>query len=598
MFSKIAYCRKHNMIQDSKPNVDSLKNFLQVVLVILLSVLIISIILLSLVPPVSKDALTHHLAVPKLYLKHGGVYEIPDILFSYYPMNLELLYMIPLYFNNDIIPKFIHFSFALLAAGLIFFYLKKRIDTLYAFFGVLFFLSIPVIVKLSITVYVDLGLIFFSTASLLYLFKWIETHFKIKYLLISAFWCGLALGTKYNGLITFFLLTLFIPIIYSRGTTGHVDLGELRKPNSIKFDRRNGKPSTQLKSMGYAVVFFIVSLIVFSPWMIRNYLWTNNPVYPLYNTYFSPPDDKSYSEIIADRVFESSPSQKNLNHFSLRSLMYNESWWQIALIPIRIFFEGQDGTPQYFDGKLNPLLFFLPFFAFIGLKRHSAMIRIEKKILLAFSILFILLVFSLIDMRIRWIAPAIPPLIILSMFGLNDVYAWMTDQFSERVRNICTAMVSLIAVLLVALNANYLLEQYRYVDPISYISGRVGRDDYIERFRKEHPTILFANRNLSEKDQILGLFLGKRRYYSDRKIIFDEGFLLDVLKRSKSPKEVQIHLRKRGITHLFIRYDLFNQWQIDNFDKREKERVANFFHNDLNLLFSKNNYGLFELKGS
>jgi len=42
------------------------------------------------------------------------------------------LYVIPLYFGNDIIPKFIHFIFALLAAWLIFDYLKRRTNIIYA----------------------------------------------------------------------------------------------------------------------------------------------------------------------------------------------------------------------------------------------------------------------------------------------------------------------------------------------------------------------------------------------------------------------------------------------------------------------------------
>ena len=102
--------------------------YMKAFLIAVLAVLIMAIIILSLVPPVSKDALVHHLAVPKLYLKHGGMYEIPFMPFSYYPMNLDLLYMIPLYFGNDIAPKFIHFIFALLTAGLVFFYLRKRIN--------------------------------------------------------------------------------------------------------------------------------------------------------------------------------------------------------------------------------------------------------------------------------------------------------------------------------------------------------------------------------------------------------------------------------------------------------------------------------------
>jgi 4-amino-4-deoxy-L-arabinose transferase-like glycosyltransferase len=128
---------------------------------VLLVVLLCTLILLSWVPPVSRDALTHHLAVPKLYLEHGGIFEIPAIGFSYYPMNLDLLYIIPLYFGNDILAKFIHGIFALLTAGLIFGYLAKRLGSVWGLFGALFFLSLPIIVKLSITVYVDLGLVFF-----------------------------------------------------------------------------------------------------------------------------------------------------------------------------------------------------------------------------------------------------------------------------------------------------------------------------------------------------------------------------------------------------------------------------------------------------
>ena len=120
----------------------SLKPYLTVLLVVLLSFLILAFIILSSVPPVNRDALTHHLAVPKLYLTHGGIYKIPSIIFSFYPMNLDLLYMIPLYFGNDIIPKFIHCFFGLLTAALLFGYLKKRLNSLYALLGVLFFLSI------------------------------------------------------------------------------------------------------------------------------------------------------------------------------------------------------------------------------------------------------------------------------------------------------------------------------------------------------------------------------------------------------------------------------------------------------------------------
>ncbi|MCA1787709.1 MAG: hypothetical protein LC657_17180, partial [Desulfobacteraceae bacterium] len=37
-----------------------------------------------------------------------------------------------------------------------------------------------------------------------------------------------------------------------------------------------------------SALFIITTLLVFSPWMIRNIAWTGNPVYPLYKQAFRP----------------------------------------------------------------------------------------------------------------------------------------------------------------------------------------------------------------------------------------------------------------------------------------------------------------------
>ena len=261
------------------------ETYLIIAFIILISVLIGTIVLLSWVPPVSRDALTHHLAVPKLYLQNGGIYEIPSIGFSYYPMNLDLLYIIPLYFGSDIAPKFIHFIFALLTAWLIYGYLVKRLGVVWALLGALFFLSVPIIVKLSITVYVDLGLVFFSTASILVLLKWIDNRFQLKYLILSAACCGLALGTKYNGLLVLFILTVLIPFIFISNSKKTLNKKKpANKEESIRI---------QFKAVGFGAIFCAVALLVFSPWMIRNYIWKYNPVYPLYDSFFQNLKTKS-----------------------------------------------------------------------------------------------------------------------------------------------------------------------------------------------------------------------------------------------------------------------------------------------------------------
>jgi 4-amino-4-deoxy-L-arabinose transferase-like glycosyltransferase len=548
-----------------------------------LVLLIASIVILASVPPVSRDALTHHLAIPKLYLKHGHIYEIPHARWSYYPMNLDLLYIIPLFFGNDIIPKYIHFVFALLTAVFIFRYLSKRLDKVYALLGVVLFLSLPIIVKLSITVYVDLGLIFFSFAALFYFLKWINHEFKLKFLLISAFWCGLALGTKYNGLIVLFLLTLFTIFIYSR--------------NSSAIDKK------QPKAIGFGMVFMLVAIIVFLPWAIRNYIWTNNPIYPLYNSRFN--DEKAESiEITTSDSSNGATEESNIwvrknkgswGHFAVRKIVFNEKGWEIALIPLRIFFQGEDDNPKYFDGRLNPLLFFLPIFAFFHIRRDSSKLKTEKGVLFAFSILFILYAFFQVDMRIRYIGPVIPALVVLSMLGLKDLTTIVQERFAPNSKKIWLTAVNLAVLSFFSLNIFYLVQQYRIVNPLSFIEGRVERDAYIERYRPEYAAIQFANKHLPDDAKILGIFLGRRGYYCDRAMIFDIELFQNSVQQALSPEDLTAILKKSGITHILVRFDLFNQWAESQFNGKEKAIIRGFFSHQTSRLFSKAGHGLFAL---
>jgi len=176
-------------------------------------------ILLNLTPPISRDAIIHHLAIPKLWLVHEGFYEIPWADFSYYPMNIDLLYLIPLYFNNDIIPKFINFAFGFGTGLLIYNYLKNRFDKNWGLLGFLIFLSTPAVARLSTTAYIDLGMVFFTTASVLAFVRWRDDDYMgTKWLILSAVCMGLAVGSKYNALIAWLFLNLMIVFYYSRDT--------------------------------------------------------------------------------------------------------------------------------------------------------------------------------------------------------------------------------------------------------------------------------------------------------------------------------------------------------------------------------------------
>jgi hypothetical protein len=563
----------------------------------LLALLITSILVMAAVPPVSRDALTHHLAVPKLYLKSGNLSEIPTVVFSYYPMNLDLLYLIPLYFGNDIIPKYIHFAFALLTAWLIFVFLKDRTaKTHYGLLGALLFLSLPVILKLSITVYVDLGLVFFSTAALLYVLKWAANGNQKRHLLIAGLFCGLGLGTKYNGLIAFFLLTCLIPVLYLR--TNQQPDDPVEGPANSNRRQKNTAVMTSLRAFQAAALFVSIALLVFSPWMIRNFRWTGNPIYPLYQKAFNsfhPVDTEAerVAGLATGRNMETASGR--LGHFALRKRVFNETFLMLITTPVRIFFQGRDDNPKYFDGQLNPYLFLFPFLAFIGFKRLSKRHKRENLALLSFSVLFLLYTFLQVDMRIRYIAPIIPPLVMLSVIGLYQTDTWIRQKWTGAGRRAGFGLVAFAVIGLLALNGRYLVKQFRYVDPISYLSGQIGREDYIKKYRKEYPAIQFVNHHLTPDTRLLAIYLGNRIYYSDREIVCDDAFFKQAIAAATSVDALAETIRSHDFSHLFIRSDFFKHFIFDYLSNEKRTLISRFFKTRTKKLFSESVYGVFEI---
>lgn len=535
-----------------------------------------AIVILAIVPPVSRDALVHHLAVPKLYLKHGGIYEIPFMVFSYYPMNLDMLYLAALRLGNDILPKLIHFSFGLLTAWLVYGYLKKRLSAAYGILGALFFLSIPVIIKLSITVYVDLGLIFFSTGALLLLLRWVNEGFRPKHLILSAVFCGLAMGTKYNGLIVCFLLSLFVAFL---------------------FARHGGKGwQGGLKALAYGGLFVAVSLMVFSPWMIRNYHWKKNPIYPLYNSFFNPAPSPRAGTQQAGSV-----GSGRVSLFSYREIIYKETWPQIVLLPVRVFFEGRDDDPRYFDGRLNPFLLILPILAFFPRRRNgeSSHLRTERKVLLAFSVLYFCFAFFTRDMRIRYLAPIVPPLVILSVLGLKN-FSDLVSRWDGKGFRLGCLLPGLVALGLLSYNGTYLMDQFKEVAPVSYLRGELTRDQYISKYRFEYPAMQYINSNLPENALVFQLFLGNRGYYCDRNYLLGEGSFKRVAEKASNPSELLEGLSLMKVTHLAIYAPIFDKWARDNFPPEKHRLLKTFFSDKARLLFHQNQvavYALSPIKG-
>jgi hypothetical protein len=546
----------------------------------LLCLLIVAVIfliaILSSVPPVSRDALVHHLAVPKIYLRHLGMHELPSMDFSYYPMNIDLLYLIPLILNKPIAAKFIHFSFSLLTAWLLFIYIKDKLNKTYGLIGVLVFITTPIIVKLSVTAYVDLGLIFFCWASIYCLFRWHETQFGAKALFLSAIFCGLAIGTKYNGLLFFLIMSCFVPLLFS-----------LSKNADLSANNVANRHIHSIRGVGWGLTFVIISLIIFSPWMIRNIIWKGNPIYPLY--------DNIIQQKMGDTsLIDQEGSHITHNAFWIRRYVYNESIGETLTIPIRAFFQGKDDNPKYFDGKLNPGLLLLSIVAFVGLKKNHTIqpFRAHRNILALFIILFITLVLFKVDYRIRYMAPAIPPLVVLSVFGLKNLSDILNPKFASH-RIFCNAIPIFIITCMLGFNGFYIYNQFKLIRPINYITGKIGRNDYISRYVKEHPVVIHANKILPDDAKVLCLSLGKRTFYVDRDVHLSLDFF-NTGDDNFSEASLLKKLKRYGTTHVIVDRNNFIR-RISHLSKPEIFVFLETIRNHTYSLFTNNGVELLKL---
>ncbi|HQH17714.1 MAG TPA: phospholipid carrier-dependent glycosyltransferase [Smithella sp.] len=531
---------------------------------ICLAVLILLIVefILNLTPPISRDALIHHLAIPKLWLKHGGFYETTWSVFSYYPMNVDLLYIIPLHFNQDFMAKFIHMGFGIGTALMIYNYLRNKINRTAGLLGILVFLSTPVVIRLSTQAYVDLGLAFFTTAALLAFIRYRDSEFtQFKWLLLSSVAMGLALGTKYNALIAWFFLSVTIVFVYANET------------------------KEQWQAIKCGAIFFLVSLLIFSPWLIKNAILTGNPLYPLFqgvlniNTVASK--EGTYSIVSGGAI---------RGIFQYREMMYGESFWDTLLIPLRYFFQGQDHSHRFFDGVLNPVLIIFSPLAFMD----KSFLR-DKLLFISFSVFFVLAATFLDQTRIRYILPVVPILSILAVMGLMHAVNGNVN-VSNYIKNFFSFTVLLIFVFLISQNFLYLKNYYQTINPWNYVSGKESKDAFLNRHVGSYAVMQYINTHTPPDARIKLILVAGRAYYLDREYEYDRSmgmaFISDLVKASREEKTFPQYVQSLGFTHLLVRTDLYLKYLHDNYPQETVNQFLRQMNRTTDIMYEANGHAV------
>lgn len=461
--------------------------------------------LAALTPPISRDALIHHLAVPKLFLQAGGMIEIPHASFSYYPMNVDMLYLAALTLGSDILAKLMHWSLYLGVLAATFTLARRTCRRVPALIAVLCLATMPVMFQVATWAYVDMGLALYVLLAMIALCRWREGEGP-RWLVLCALFAGFAAGIKYQG--------LFLAVLIGAG---------------VLMAAQKVRPAMSTLRAGAA--FALVCALAASPWYARNLLHTGNPLYP------------NYSSTFGGRVFQ--PDRPRVSHFEARRILDDKGPADELLVPIRISTDFTLRAVKNLDGPLGPLfLVALPFVLLIR-KRPSLVNG-----LLCMSAAYVLFLWPQGMLKARYLIPVLPLMTVAVGVAVEGGPARLGRPGTIVAVALLTAVLSVHLVLV----SGYL----RYVAPVDYLSGKVTRDEYLREHIRDFDCFAFINSRLPVDARVFFLYTGNDGYYCERDHLFDTYYLgytiKGIIRAAADAEAIREAFTSLGVTHLFVNW--------------------------------------------
>lgn len=510
----------------------------------LLTVTLFAGFLLVLTPETGKDALTYHLGVPKLFLKHHGFYFIEGNIFAGYPLHSEMLFLIGLFLQGDLLAKGMHFLVLLLIVlGMYQFVRLRMTANTFPLLSAVIFYSIPSVFITSSMAYNDLFVTYYSMAAVFAFINWSDRNEK-GWLILCGIFSGLAIASKYTALLLPFLGCLGVLWAAHRRRT------EPRKVIQILF------------------LYLSFVVILGSPFYVKNWIMTGNPFYPFL-----------YS-IFGGKGWE--PEQARSYDMLVQTLGMGRELIDYILLPWNVSVHAKMDSPQ-FDGILGPIfLLTLPFT--LGIRK----IELTSKTIMVYCA-FTFMFWAGSAQQIRYLMPIFPFLAILVVFVLSYYHK----------RTIVFGVLTLLIIGCLAFNGYHITSHFLKIRPVGVVTGVENRDTFLSRILPSYSMFQFANVHLPGDSKIFLIymknlgFLCEHDFYSDS--MFESYTMQKILSRSSTPDAVQRELKERGFTH--IMYDENHIYGgISTFSPEEKSRFSAFQKERLSLVKNSGPFYLYRIQ--
>lgn len=471
----------------------------QILCVLLILMLFLTALIPAIAPPSMSDwdSLAYHLAVIKLWIKHGGFYYIDFVSHSNFPFLTEMLYVPGVLLNQPGAAKLVHFWIGVLLVNAVSILARRHICRGCTWPSAIAVAGMPIVLWEATTAYIDLATAFYTVASVSLILNYFDNSDR-RYLTLCAVLVGFAASTKMTALALIPLLVIWL-------------LAE-EYASERRVSGRN------------ALRFVAIALIVCSPWYVKTWIYTGNPVYPFFYELF---DGRDWSAELARNY---SLLQR---HFGL-----GHEPSAFVTLPFDLAFRSDAfyDTPGLYVGPL-----FIAAVPILLVARYGSRRLVG---LLIFVVAQVLIWFALTQQS-RYLIPTLAVLAPLAT-GL----LWREMRF-QKARPAWWAMV--VATALFGLWT--ILPASKQALPC--VLGLQDRGEYLNNTLDIYPAVQFVNDNLPANAK-LALFGDTRGFYLDCNYVWaDYGHNLRFSKHCRSLEDFMRLMKSEGVTHALVNFRFF-----------------------------------------
>lgn len=489
----------------------------------------------ALAPPIAKDTLLYHFALPKAFIAQHSNAFVEGNIASYLALGGEMQFVWAMLLGGvysvragEAAAGAVAFLYLPLLLAVVFGWARElNVSRTWSFIAVLLVAAIPTAFHSASSGYTDVALAFYAALAAYSLMRWLDGY-DTKHLVHLAIFLGGALAIK---LTTLFLIAALVLVILLK-VRNEVSAGKLA---------------------GTAVFALVLAGVLASPWYLRTWSATGSPLFPFYLSIWK--GEAPGWDVERSNLFQVMNSQYG---------GVDQAPVNYLLAPFRLSLAAQPEDANLYDGVLGAaFLISLPLIWF-GIRRKND--PAAATLAGISGVYFLFWLFS--SEQIRYLLPIVP-LLAIAIAASGD------SSEDKGTKNAWYYTFGLASVLCVLTS----LAWFSMRSPLRVVFGGETRDAYLTRQLDYYPYYRMLNSDTDSNEKVWLINMRRDTYDLDRPYfsdyLFEDWTLRKLVWQAKDINDLRTTARELGAEYILARHDFLFDYDRSTLVDDRKPRAEN-----------------------